>query len=405
MIRHYFLTTIRTLRQNPLYTALSVFGIALTFVFVSVLFLIVESTKGDYTPRKFAERTWLFQYIDNGKGSTIKINKEICEALISKMTTPESILVTSNKLEEFMIMNDQSMGVMALGVDENYFDICRHQFLSGRPISRQEIADALPVTVLDRDVANMYFEKDEDPIGKIFDFNGVQYSVVGIVENASLFSAFNNHGITGANIMVPLKTINAVNQKLAYKIAFTAKDKTSIAEMQSEATRVLEEFNTIEDAEWRIADWQKETLEQTNTMLPGVGVLMACLILIIIPAFNILSLNVSKSFDRSEEIAVRKAFGAPKYTIFGQLFLENFMLTLAGAVIGMCVTPSLLHVIEKAMISISVFPMALSLHFDWKTILLVTGPCVLVFSFLSGSIPAWIIAKREIVNVLKGEAQ
>jgi hypothetical protein len=30
---------------------------------------------------------------------------------------------------------------------------------------------------------------------------------------------------------------------------------------------------------------------------------------------------------------------------------------------------------------------------------------MLLFSFLSGSIPAWIIAKREIVNVLKGEAR
>ena len=132
--------------------------------------------------------------------------------------------------------------------------------------------------------------------------------------------------------------------------------------------------------------------------------LIGCLILMLIPAFNILSLNVCKSRERSEEIAVRKAFGAPLHTIFFQLLVENTMITFVGAVIGMCLTPLLLSVIDKMILKISVvMPMTFALNFDWVTILLVAGPCVLIFSLLSGCIPAWITARREIVNVLKGE--
>ena len=78
MIKNYLLTTIRTLLQNPLYTALSVLGIALTFVFVSVLFLIVETVKGDFIPTKFTERTWHVQSISYENGTrSLKTDKPI----------------------------------------------------------------------------------------------------------------------------------------------------------------------------------------------------------------------------------------------------------------------------------------------------------------------------------------
>jgi putative ABC transport system permease protein len=293
------------------------------------------------------------------------------------------------------------MFLVFLGVDDNYFDVYRYQFLRGRPINRQEITDALPVAVLDRNTANLYFGKNEDPIGKNIELNGIQYRVVGVVENSSIFTS-NMVGLP-PNVFVPLEAVKVFNQSVKRIISFTAKDKASYADMQAEFFRLLNETNLTEENQLVIQDLRP--LDQQNQVMPGVGLLMACLILMLIPALNILSLNVSKSFDRSEEIAIRKAFGAPMYTIFGQLFFENLLLTMAGSIIGMCATPLLLNAIDKLILSVSVLPTSFAMQFDWKTILLVAGPCVLVFSFLSGSIPAWITAKREIVNVLKGEAQ
>jgi putative ABC transport system permease protein len=193
-----------------------------------------------------------------------------------------------------------------------------------------------------------------------------------------------------------------------YNIAFTAKNKASIADVQAEFIRVINEANTAEDARYDIPAWQKRSVKESSAfggsdnLISIIGVL----ILMLIPAFNILSLNVSKSYERSEEIAVRKAFGAPLRTIFGQLFFENILLTLMGAIVGMCLTPLALYGIDQMILRITaMMPMMLALQFDWVTVFLVAGPCVLVFSFLSGSIPAWITAKRDIVNVLKGEAK
>ena len=404
MFRHYLLTSIRTLRQNPLYTALSVFGIALTFVFVCILLLIAKSVNGDYVPSKYAERTWIISRIQQENKYRF-ITKEQIEAWIPKMKTPETTLVSTFEMVETVIMNERSVAIFILGVGDNYFDIHRLKFLRGRPINGQEIADNIPVAVIAKDIANMYLGKNEDPIGKSIELNGIQYRVVGVVENASLFNMSN--GISFANMWIPIGTAKVVNRsEIWYNISFTAKNEAAIPDMQAEFTRVINEANTDEDVRYSIPNWQQKSLSESD-VFGGSGNMISivgCLILMLIPAFNILSLNVSKSHDRNEEIAVRKAFGAPMPTIFGQLLLENTLITLAGAVVGMCVTPLLLNAIDR-MIPSSIIPMSLSLHFDWITIFLVACPCVLLFSFLSGSIPAWITAKRNIVNVLKGEVQ
>ena len=213
MFKNYFLTTIRTLRQNPLYTALSVFGIALTFVFVCVLFLIVKVGKGEFIPPKFAERSWQVRTLSTETGSTRGITKEHADIWASRMTTPEMIIVTSNSIEEIAIINEEGMMLSILGVGENYFDTWRYKFLRGRPINRQEIIDAALVVVLDKITANLYFGKNVDPIGKIFELNAVQYTVVGVLDNTSFFATANTGGLP-LNVIVPLETLKTYNQSV-----------------------------------------------------------------------------------------------------------------------------------------------------------------------------------------------
>ena len=401
MIKNYILTAIRTLRQNPLYTVLSVFGIALTFVFVCILILLVKNINGDFIPPKYAERTWSLRWIQDENGKWFTIGKDEYKSWIPKMKTPEISLVTSYK-EEAMIINDQTVMVTALGVSENYYDICRFKFLYGRPLNKQEIIDNIPVTVIDKSIANMSFGKSENAIGKNIELNGIQYQVVGVVENSSLFAM--TYKLSFANVWVPVETLKTLNQSLDYVIWFTAKNKNSIDEIHAEFNRVLSETNIAGDSQYSIPLWYKEILIKNNPFSSGISQILILLILMLIPALNILSLNVCKSYDRSNEIAIRKAFGAPISTIFGQLFFENFLLTFTGAVIGMSITPLILNSIDNMILDICVMPMSLSLFLNWKNILFISVPCVLLFSFLSGSIPAWVTAKRQIVNVLKGES-
>jgi len=263
MIRHYFLNTIRTLRQNPLYTALSVFGIALTFVFVSILLLIVKTSKGDFIPQKYAERTWQVTWMRDGNRYG-QISKELCESIISKMQTPEIIVLSTHSYSETITLEDKTLNVLINCVSENYFDVCRLKFLNGRPLSKQEVVDGIPVAVIDRYTASQYFGKNEDPIGKNIELSGKQYRITGIVENASILSLISG-SLSGANIWVSHHAAPSKQDK--YIMTFTAKDKSSIAGMRAEFDRIMNEINTAQDAQYSISNETKSPeCEQSSTV-------------------------------------------------------------------------------------------------------------------------------------------
>ena len=51
----------------------------------------------------------------------------------------------------------------------------------------------------------------------------------------------------------------------------------------------------------------------------------------LLPAVNLVNLNISRIMERASEIGVRKAFGASSRTLVGQFVVENLVLTLVGA--------------------------------------------------------------------------
>ena len=54
----------------------------------------------------------------------------------------------------------------------------------------------------------------------------------------------------------------------------------------------------------------------------------------LLPAVNLVNLNMSRIMERASEIGVRKAFGASSRTLVGQFIVENLVLTLLGGAAG-----------------------------------------------------------------------
>ena len=61
---------------------------------------------------------------------------------------------------------------------------------------------------------------------------------------------------------------------------------------------------------------------------------MALLLFLLVPALNLSGMNASRIQERVGELGIRKAFGATKATLMGQVFVENMVLMLPGGVAG-----------------------------------------------------------------------
>ncbi len=394
MLKNYFLTTIRTLRQNPFYTILSLLGVAVTFVFICFIFMLSRGLRNDYRLSGYTDRTWVVQGLTNENQERKRITPEFYRQYVTKMKTPEAVIVRNPQSAFNINVNGQSVMLNIAYIEGDYFDVCRLKFLEGRAITKDEMSENRPVMVIDKYTADKCF-RNESAIGKKMNALGRDFEITGVVNNTSFLEMMAGPGYS--NLWVPLSFIREKNPSLS--LYLTAADETSLASVRNEFDNILKEAGA---AEGNILKADAKVLSQ-KTGINYSATFTTIFIIMLIPALNILSLNIAKSHNRSEETAVRKVFGASNKVIFRQLLMETVLLTTVGAFIGAGVTPFILKTLDNILTNKMMMTMPFALQFNIGIMALFIVPCILVFSLLSGSISARIIGKRDIVTTLKGE--
>jgi putative ABC transport system permease protein len=123
---------------------------------------------------------------------------------------------------------------------------------------------------------------------------------------------------------------------------------------------------------------------------------VAGLLFMWLPAMNLISINISRIFERSSEIGVRKAFGASSRSLVGQFVLENVLLCVLGGVVALALSWVALRAIGDA----GLIPYA---HFVLNLRLFAIGlGLAAFFGVLSGVYPAWRMSRMHPVLALRG---
>jgi putative ABC transport system permease protein len=99
--------------------------------------------------------------------------------------------------------------------------------------------------------------------------------------------------------------------------------------------------------------------------------------------------------ERSSEIGIRKAFGAPIRTLLWQFIIENIFITFIGGAVALAFTLTIIYLINSSgwiahadlTINLSVFAVSVFL--------------CLLFGLLSGVLPALRMSKLSIIEALK----
>lgn len=129
-------------------------------------------------------------------------------------------------------------------------------------------------------------------------------------------------------------------------------------------------------------------------------------ILLLVPAINLSSMLHSRIRRRISEIGVRRAFGCTRSRIMGDIITENFIITLAGGIVGIAIgvifaaTYSGLYETD-ANIGRGDTPTFGAL-LNWSTILTALLVCF-ILNIISASIPAWQASRKDIVDALNSK--
>ena len=95
--------------------------------------------------------------------------------------------------------------------------------------------------------------------------------------------------------------------------------------------------------------------------------------------------------------------GATILSSFSLLLIENLILVSIGTILGVLLAIPFAHVIDIIFFNNGIYNnVSIVANIDFRILTLGIAPISLLFSFLSGGIPAYLLAKRNIAAILKG---
>jgi putative ABC transport system permease protein len=225
-----------------------------------------------------------------------------------------------------------------------------HQFLEksilrdGRYISQLDIKNKSKVVVIGKLVKEDLF-RNVDPIGKYINLGGIQYKVVGLFsddgndnENRIIYMpATTAQLLYGNNDYVDQINLGyspdlSIDEAITFGNSLTRrlKDRFTVAPTDQSAVRV---FNMAS---------QNKGVSTFNNALAGIVLVvgLGTLIAGIVGISNIMIFIVK---ERTKEIGIRKALGAPPRKIVGLVLIESVFITALAGYLGLLVAVGVLN--------------------------------------------------------------
>lgn len=212
---------------------------------------------------------------------------------------------------------------------------------NGRAINAIDVAQQSQVCLIDGGTAETLFF-GENPIGQTLYLSGLEYMVIGTIdeeEDASLFAQILLGGTSDGTVYVPYsaaKKLMRTSTVSTLEVYVTDPDETDAAIEEMEI--VLDGIFNYKDDTYQIINMESMTdaMNLMTSMMMSLLVGIASIALVV-GGIGIMNMMLVTVTERTTEIGLRKALGAEPGQIQMQFLIEAIILSLLGGVIGVAV--------------------------------------------------------------------
>jgi predicted permease len=332
----------RTLRNARAYTVVVVATLALGIGANTAIFSVVRGVLLKPLPNRDGDRLLYLRQSTDGPGGD-NISFSVPEVTDIRHGVPA--LGDIAEYSPFTFTIEQSEGSTRLSaglVTGNFFEIMGLSPVLGRVTRPSDDGPGVPpVMVLTQEYWTTHFGADPSIVGKQVKLDGRSVTVIGVVQAAPWFpnqvDALLNMVISPHHLSAMM--IQGRTHRMTEMIARLAPSATlqqARTEVASTYARMLHDHTDAYDpnAHYRVAVMPfKEALGERASFTLWL-LMSAAAFVLIISAANVVNLTLMRGVRRESELVVRAALGAGVARLRRLLLVENTLLTLMGAIVG-----------------------------------------------------------------------
>ena len=222
-------------------------------------------------------------------------------------------------------------------------------FNQGRFINDLDIKDKRKVAVIGSRVVDILFKKDENPINKYIQIQGVYFQVIGVFTSKRTGEQANQEN---QNIYLPFTTLQQVYNygNAVGFFSITSLDDIPVSVVEEKTIRLLKKRHSVapaDDAAVGHFNLKKE-FDQMQGLFFGIRLLVwivgtGTLLAGVIGVSNIMLVVVR---ERTKEIGIQRALGATPWKVISQIIMEAVVLTTFSGYFGLVIGVGLLELIN-----------------------------------------------------------
>jgi putative ABC transport system permease protein len=225
------------------------------------------------------------------------------------------------------------------GSTPSYLTAEDYSVASGSAISTQDVTSHARVVDIGAEVASNLFTTGENPLGASIQLGSSTFEVIGVLATKGTSGLTNEDAVAIAPYTSVEDVLTGYSQSFS-ELIVQGRSASTLDLAQSEIESVLAAANdtTVADLPFTVINQQSllstaESVSGTFTVLLGA---VAAISLLVggIGVMNIMLVSVT---ERTREIGIRKAIGAPKKVILAQFLFEAVLLSMMGGLAGIAV--------------------------------------------------------------------
>ena len=440
------------IREDKLFSAIYIAGTAVAIASAMVIAIVFNMMLADIPPESNRSRTLYVynRFIPGEKSDDIPYHQGLSSVALDSCYRRMACVEAATGIipayqNNFAIEGEEQQRqgqyevprVSAIATDHDFFRIYDLDFINGRPFSKKESDGGEYVCVITDKVA----ARTGTSTGATVRVNSQPFRVVGVVKAVSAFLEEatadvympymvegmdlypNSHNpFRNGDIYADVTYDGNLDVQILLREGYTLKDFHDELEPLRQQYSAVISSQLGEKMEWTVdarthffhkinffrpdgAEDQGLALEAMNLMPPAILMLL----FLFLPAINLSGLVSNRMEARRAEMGIRKAFGAKRRTLLGEVVNENLVLTLLGGIVGWILSALFVAAISDNKIFLQMFVsrdqnvvdtgMQFQMFFT-PTLFLIVFLCCVLLNLMAALIPSWHSLHKPIVESL-----